>query len=151
MLRFLFSFLSVITLLTAPALGAEKPVVDIPALIRQDKAIAVKSLGKPKSCKMIRYGEKCTFRGEHEIVFINGKADWFTVQSGAKYSPGALESIGFRIEMPDDINDSGMYWHQGMRSADLAATSSDIPVESISVFRKGKDKISYIYVKATTR
>lgn len=116
-------------------------VLDVPSLVGKSKAGASKILGEPISCSSTKYGEKCQFKkAETEIVFINGKADWITIQ-GLDDKPFADETIqllGFKAQKPSFSNSFIKRWEplQGL--------------VSVSLFQ-GSENSDYAYVKAYTQ
>ncbi len=69
-----------IATLTATAVYAE-PIVDVLKIAGKSESEVTSYLGAPKSCGKSKYGNKCQYtKGETEVVFINGKADWITVE-----------------------------------------------------------------------
>lgn len=125
---------------------APKLILDISKIVgkSQDEVKAI--LGEPTSCENVnpsRVGSspKCTYNGDQiEIVFINGKADWITVNGLSKldFSPTALEAFGFSPTSPTFRNDNVIRW------ANLAS------LHEVSLFPGQGRKSDYLYVKAIT-
>ena len=70
-------------------------------------------LGEPTSCEAIKYGRKCFFEvAGTEVVFIDGKADWITVNAMGKtpYSIDALPLLGFEKRNPTFSNENVIRW-----------------------------------------
>lgn len=90
------------------------------AVILDIKQIAGKSLeevseklGKPLSCEKSKYGKNCAFsKAKTEITFINGKADWITVNAveNMPYSKAALPMLGLEESYPDFSNEYTVRW-----------------------------------------
>ena len=98
-------------------------------------------LGQPSSCGSSKYGKKCQYqKGETEIVFINGKADWITVEGidHIPFSKSALRAIGLKEARPSFSNNFMLRWDsiQGLME--------------VSIF-KGASKSDYAYIKVKTK
>ena len=139
-------FTAILLLIVLLALIADnstsaQPIVDIPKIAGADKPEVEKFLGQATSCETIKYGLKCYFTvGETEIVFIDGKADWITINQmqTTPYSPQALTALGLKNQKPTFSSDDVIRWEdiQGIRE--------------ISIFPAGK-KIFYVYIKMKTK
>lgn len=149
--------------LAAPsiAIAADKgPMIDVPAIMGEPRPVVDKAMGKPSKCEATKYGERCTYPGRHQIVFIKGKADWMTLYVDAPLSPGALSTIGFQPEPPDNRLGGDMRWNKGMLSPIRVPDSMKdivrpgetlyVPVHSVSAIQGEGGKVDYIYVKAST-
>lgn len=98
-------------------------------------------LGKPSSCGKSKYGKKCQYqKGETEIVFINGKADWITIEGidQVPFSKSALSAIGLKEARSSFSNNFTLRWNsiQGLME--------------VSIF-KGESTSDYAYIKAKTK
>lgn len=116
-------------------------VIDIPAIAGKNKAEVSSLIGPPLSCSQSKYGEKCSYaKGETEIVFIKGKADWITVEGidDVPFNQAALEKIGFKNSPPSFKNDFSMRW-SGLGG-----------LYEVSLF-KGASNSDYAYIKAFTK
>lgn len=127
-------------ILFSSVVQAEDIIIDIPALVGKSKGEVVKLIGKPTSCVNSKYGEKCQFdKGETEIVFIKGKADWFTVEGldAQPFADTTILQLGFMPQKSSSSNDFTITWEpiQGLIS--------------VSLF-KGSDNSDYAYIKAFT-
>lgn len=128
-----------------------KPPTFIPEIIGKTQKAVMEILGQPDSeCDRTRHGFKCYYKdGGVEIVYINNKADWITVNDpeGIGFYPGALVEIGLNCPVdrkrvrhtPDVIS-----WEKtcpGILSASLFPGASD---------NSANRPISYIYIKVAT-
>ena len=116
-------------------------IVDVPAIVGKSKAEVSTLIGAPSSCSQSKYGEKCQFsKGETEIVFIKGKADWITIEAidNVPFNQAALESIGFKSSPPSFKNNFSMRWSgvDGLYKGSLF---------------KGEKNSDYAYIKAYTK
>jgi len=117
------------------------PIVDINKIAGKTKNKVSKYLGKPTSCKKNKYGKKCNYKkGETEIVFINGKADWITIEGidSIPFSPSALKALGLKTTKPSFKNNFSLKW------------SSINGLREVTIF-KGSSKSDYVYIKVKTK
>jgi len=124
-----------------PGIALAQNVVDILKIAGKSKAEVGSYLGKPTSCGNSKYGEKCTYvKGETEIVFIKGKADWITVEGidHIPFASSALTAIGLKEQRPSFQNDFTLRW-QGIQG-----------LMEVSIF-KGSSSADYAYIKVATR
>ena len=133
--------LSLILLLTLPISAIAKPVIDVTKIAGKSKVQVEKILGTPTKTTKTKYGEKLSYKkGDTEIVFINGLADWITVEdiNDVPFNKKAIISIGLEESHPVKTTDWELQWEnlQGLRS--------------ISLF-KGKNMSDYIYIKVKTK
>lgn len=124
-----------------PALSKIEPLIDIISISGKPKKAINESLGNPTNCDNTKYGEKCSYSdGQTEIVFINGKADWITINNmgDAPYSKAALGYLGLEEKQPDFSNANVMRWSniQGLRE--------------VSIFPSGSS-VFYVYIKTQTK
>lgn len=116
------------------------PIIDVLSISGKTKVELGSILGSPKSCTSIKYGEKCEYsKARTEIVFINNKADWITVNqlNNIPYSADALEFIGIPKSSPSFSNDNVMRWKNINGFLEIA------------IFPSGK-KVNYAYIKVKT-
>ena len=124
----------------AAALSAE-PRVDITKVAGKDKETVDTVLGSPDSSSTSKYGKKYHYeKGDTEIVFINGLADWITIydMDDITFSPKALEELGLSVKSPTFKNDYSMRW------------SGISDLLEVSIF-KGTNKCDYAYIKTKTK
>ena len=117
------------------------PVVDVPKIAGKSKKEISSILGKELSCGKSKYGEKCQYKkGETEIVYINGKADWITIEGidNVPFSQNALSSIGLNKTRPSFQNNFTLRW------------SSIQGLMEVSIF-KGASYSDYAYIKVKTK
>lgn len=128
-----------VTFLSSVAYAA--PVVDVTKIAGKTESNIIAYLGKPISCSSSKYGKKCQYKkGETEIVFINGKADWITIEGidSIPFSKSALTALGLKKTNPSFSNKFTLRWNsiQGMRE--------------VSIF-KGASNSDYAYIKVKTK
>jgi len=103
-------------------------------------------LGKPTTTEKTKYGPKMIYVSlssgmEWEIVYINGKADWFTITPSplrpVPFNAAAITAIGLQQEQPTSSTLQVIRWEniQGLRSV---------------TFYSGGQNVDYCYVKAKT-
>lgn len=122
-------------------LAHAEPIVDVLKIAGKSESEVAKYLGAPSSCDKSKYGNKCQYaQGETEIVFINGKADWITVEGidSIPFSKSALIALGLKEVKPSFSNNFTLRWNsiQGLRE--------------VSLF-KGSSKSDYAYIKTKTK
>jgi len=115
-------------------------LVNIPELVGKTPKQVASILKKPESCSKIKYGERCNYSvAETEIVFINGKADWITVEGmdSITFNQNALNSLGITPDKPTFKNSFSLRW------------TSIKGIREITIFKGTKDS-DYAYIKAFT-
>jgi len=137
MRKLLFVTLAILTTNIAYA----EPVVDVLKIAEKPEAEVANYLGSPSACDNSKYGKKCQYaKGETEIVFINGKADWITIEGidSIPFSKSSLIAIGLKESDPSFSNNFTLRWHaiQGLME--------------VSLF-KGTSKSDYAYIKVNTK
>jgi hypothetical protein len=118
-----------------------EPIVDVLKIAGKSENEVAKHLGAPSSCGKSKHGNKCQYaKGKTEIVFINGKADWITVEGidSITFSKSALAALGLKEANPSFSNNFSLRWDsiQGLME--------------VSLF-KGSSKSDYAYIKAKTK
>ena len=116
-------------------------IVDVTKIAGKSENDVSAYLGQPSSCGNSKYGKKCQYqKGETEVVFIKGKADWITVEGIdlIPFSKSALSAIGLKEARPSFSNDFTLRWDsiQGLME--------------VSIF-KGASKSDYAYIKVKTK
>lgn len=120
---------------------AEELLIDIPSIVGKSESQVSDMIGEPTSCNSIKYGNKCQYKmAETEIVFINGKADWITVEGldDKPFTSATLKHLGLRPVKATFSNAFTLRWEslQGLRS--------------VSLFKAGNNA-DYAYIKAYTK
>ncbi len=120
--------------------NADDVLLDVLKLAGKTKDDVATMIGSPLQCSSIKYGEKCAYEiAETEIVFIDGKADWITIEGidAVPYSSDAIEVFGFKPADPSFENTFTMRWNniEGLLS--------------VSLF-KGAKNSDYAYIKSYT-
>lgn len=152
--------LIVLTALAGHAHADTTISLNVGALAGADKATVTKAIGQPERCEPSKYGDRCTYKGGHQIVFISGAADWFTVYGDAPFSADAVKITGLDpMAPPSTANSNVISWKRGMavvtRPEGAMAQhmrpgeTATMMIEAISVFPSGP-KTYYVYVKAST-
>ncbi|WP_020560490.1 hypothetical protein [Thiofilum flexile] len=118
------------------------PALDIPQIVLSSKADVDRLLGTASHCEKVKYGNKCYYQPmSTEIVFIDGKADWITVNNleSAVYDKSALKLMGLEPMEPDISNESVIAWKnkQGLLE--------------VLLFPASANKVFYAFIKAKTR
>lgn len=116
-------------------------IIDVLAIVGKNKTEVSTLIGAPSSCSQSKHGEKCQFsKGETEIVFIKGKADWITIEAidNVPFGQVALETIGLKSLSPSFKNSFSMRW------SELGG------LYEVSLF-KGEKNSDYAYIKAYTK
>jgi len=134
-----FVLLATLAWLTAPVIANDK-LVDLPTIIGKTQPEAEKIIGDPAGCNQSKYGLQCTYNlAEMEIVYIDGKADWITVEAmdDSQFEPAAMLRLGLDLGEPSFKSDFILRWEP---AGDLL---------SVSLF-KGAQNADYAYVKAVT-
>lgn len=118
-------------LVMASSVQAE-PVVDVTKVAGKGEKDVASYLGNPSSCGNSKCGKKCQYaKGETEIVFIQGKAYWITIEGidNVPFSKAALEALGLDEAHPTFSDNFTLRWEsmQGLMEVSLfkGATSSD--------------------------
>jgi len=131
----------VTALLVYTGLVQAEPIVDITKIAGKGESEVARYLNKPISCSKSKYGKNCQYKkGETEIVFIQGKADWITVEGidNIPFSKAALIALGLKETRPSFSNNYTMRWEsiEGIRE--------------VSLF-KGNSSSDYAYIKVKTK
>lgn len=120
----------------------------LPKIAGQPRDVVDAQLGKPE-CAAIKYGPKCVYGGGAvEVVYINGLADWITINdtTGMRYEPGALQPLGLDCPLSTATwVRSSLRWDstcRGLLMVEIAPGERQ-PDGGLGVF--------FIYVKAHTR
>lgn len=133
-------FIASAFMLVATIVSAEQ-VIDLTQIAGKSESQVSAYLGKPESCSPSKYGKKCLYqKAETEIVFINAKADWITIEGldHVPFNANVLSSLGLKASVPSFSNSSTLRWNsvQGMLE--------------VSVF-KGASLSDYAYIKVQTK
>ncbi len=112
--------------------NADDVLLDVLELAGQSKDDVATMIGTPLQCGSSKYGEKCAYEiAETVIVFIDGKADWITIEGidAAPFSDDTIELLGFESAAPSFENSFTKRWDsiEGFLSVSLfkGATNSD--------------------------
>lgn len=123
------------------------PIVDLPKIAGSSKDEVSEQLGKPTSCGDSKYGEKCTFeKAKVEIVFINGKADWITIEAmdNVALDSSALTALGLKPKEFSFADENVMRW-------DSIPGFIEISIFPVWVNGKRAPGVDYAYIKTSTR
>ncbi len=125
----------------APARTETADVVPVAALAGQDKAKVAAALEKPAKCEKIKYGDKCYYKGGAvEIVFIGGKADWFSVSpKDAPLQAASLAQVG----LPTNVRPA-------FQAKEVLRWKMLSDLLEGSMHQGAPGKVDFIYVKART-
>jgi hypothetical protein len=120
-----------------------------------DKAIKIKNIsGKTKEdvkkylgdslpCEKTKYGPSCKYRnGDIEIVYINKKADWITINAvhNTNYNSEILNTLDLEYAMPVVSNQNVMRWENIQGLLEVSVFPSTL----------GSSKCGYAYIKVKT-
>jgi len=115
-------------------------VVSINTIAGKTQTEVAAVLGQPSTCEPSKFGQRCYYaKGETEVVFIAGKADWITIEALDQYpfSESALAALGLKPTEPTFRSASVLRW-------------TNIPgLREVSLFR-GQTKADYAYIKVKT-
>jgi hypothetical protein len=132
--------LAIVVALSVSNVYAES-IVDITKIAGKSEKSVAAYLGKPISCSTIKYGKKCLYKmRETEVVFIESKADWITVQGLdlIPFSKAALSALGLKEATPSFSNKFTLRWEsiQGLME--------------VAIFN-GTSSSDYAYIKVRTK
>ena len=116
-------------------------LIDVTKIAGKSLGEVNKIIGVATKCIDSKYGKKCTYAlAETEIVYINGKADWITVEGidDIPFDSAAIESIGLPTIKPTFKNSFTI------RYSGIAG------LREVSLF-KGSNNSDYAYIKAFTK
>ncbi|MCG5240066.1 hypothetical protein ACIU1J_01805 [Azospirillum doebereinerae] len=138
----------------APASASEK-VFNLPEIALKQQSDVRKVLGSPSKCEKIKQGEKCYFqKGLVEIVFIEGKADWITVNyDNFPYGPDALPMIGLEKSKPTVSNNFVVSWNGVTHTTeeDASGATKFVTLALIQMNAGAPGRADGVYVKAATK
>lgn len=115
-------------------------LIEITKIAGKSKEQVASILGKAIECSKNKYGKKCSYHmAETEIVYINGKADWITVEGidDIPFDKTALKSLGISVTRPSHKNAYSLRW------------SNISGIKEVSIF-KGEKYSDYAYIKVYT-
>ncbi len=97
----------------ASAPGSTAPILKITDVVGKtaDELRAV--LGPPENCETSLYSSRCTYApGQTEVVFIDGKADWITINALGEtvFDAAALARIGLSETKPTERSETELLW-----------------------------------------
>ncbi len=126
-------------------------IIDIKTIIGKTENEIEKILGKAENsekvspsntpCKENPCEKKFYQKNKFEIVFIDGKSDWITINnvSNFDFNSENITLLGLKSTMPKYENDMSIDWN-------------DIEnINELTFFNNGENKIDYIYIKAFTK
>ena len=104
--------------------GAMAVQIDVTAFAGAPRAKAEEVLGAPQRCEAALASERCRYARGVEVVYIEDKADWITVQlSYGRYAlePSTLASVGLPVAEPSITTQHELIWsgHAGFKSVQL--------------------------------
>jgi hypothetical protein len=126
-------------------------IIDVSSIIGKNKTEIEKILGKPDNVEMIKPSntpcvnvpcEKANYQSDKfEIVFINDKSDWITINKVSEFEINNenIELLGLELKEPS-FNNSG----------NVTKWNNIENIKEISIFDNGSGKIDYIYIKNLT-
>lgn len=129
----------ILTLSSNFALAGE--VLDISKIAGKNEKEVSNYLGNPISCSSSKYGKKCQYKkGETEIIFINKKADWITVEAidNIPFNENAISALGLKTGKPSFSSSNALRWESKQNLLE------------VSIF-KGVSNCDYAYIKVQTK
>ncbi|WP_369764616.1 hypothetical protein [Flavobacterium sp. WC2429] len=126
-------------------------IIKVKTIIGKTEKEIEKILGKPDSSEKVSPSntpckdEPCTKmfyqKNKFEIVYINGKSDWITINNISDFDCNSenIVLLGLPPTIPDFENLNGFRW------------SNIENISEINFSNNGEDKIDYIYIKSTTK
>lgn len=115
-------------------------VINVPKIAGRSMKQVAEQLKATPTCAKNKRGTKCDYNdGSVEIVYIDGKADWITVNSleQVPFTDTAIARLGFGQKAPSFRSPMVMRWN-GLPG-----------VVEVSVF-KGQTGSDYAYIKVKT-
>lgn len=129
----------------------KKNIIDVRTIVGKTEIEIEKILGKTESsekvspsgtpCKNTPCEKKFYQKNKFEIVYIDGKSDWITINDVSTFTFNAENIIllGLSSTTPSSENTNVIKWN-------------DIEnINEVTFFNNGEDKIDYIYIKAVTK
>lgn len=129
----------------------QENIIDIRTIVGKTETEIEKILGKAERsekvspsvtpCKNTPCKKKFYKKNKFEIVYIDGKSDWITINDVSNFTFNAENIIllGLSSTTPSAENSNAIQWN-------------DIEnINEINFFNNGEDKIDYIYIKAVTK
>ena len=131
---------------------ANNKIISIKDIVGKTKEEVANLLGKsekaekvkPSNTPCAKYGcDKIFYQGgKFEVVFINDKADWITINNTSEYSldDNAITLLGLNQSKATFKNVSSVIRWEQIEG-----------INEISFFNNGSNKVDYIYVKGFTK
>ena len=130
---------------------SNKNIIDVKTIIGKTESEIEKILGKSENseqvspsntpCKDIPCEKKFYQKNKFEIVFIDGKSDWITINniSNFDFNSENITLLGLSSTVPSFENTISINWNDIEKINELIFVSN------------GENKIEYIYIKAYTK
>ena len=130
----------------------KKIIIDVSTIIGKNKTDIEKILGKPDNVEMIKpintpcqdtACEQANYQSnKFEIVFINDKADWITINQVSEYeiNDESIELLGLEAALPT-FNSPG----------NVTKWNNIENIKELSIFDDGSGHMGYISIKAITK
>jgi hypothetical protein len=98
--------------------------IDVAGFAGAPRVQAEQVLGAPQHCETAMASERCRYRNGVEVVYIDERADWITVQLGyGRYAlaPQTLAAVGLPVVEPGVVNQHQLVWsgHAGFKTLQL--------------------------------
>lgn len=94
--------------------SAGAPLVDVSALVGRTPAEVETLLGSPSECEQALHSLRCDYaQSPVQIVFIDGRADWFTVrvrESDLPFASQSLARFGLPVSEPAQQTEQESVW-----------------------------------------
>lgn len=120
---------------------ADMQALSVADLAGKSEVECISELGEPDRRECVRQGTKLVWdKYGSEIVFIGGRADWFTIKpQSLQFEPASLAQIGLATNGKPTFRSPHVMTWNGLR--DLL---------SVSIFPDGGGHVAFFYVKAKT-
>lgn len=130
---------------------SNKNIIDVKTIIGKTEKEIEKILGKAENsekvspsntpCKEIPCEKKFYQKDKFEIVFIDGKSDWITINNTSNFDFNSenITLLGLPSTVPNFENTMTINWKNIEN------------INEVTFFSNGDNKIEYIYIKAYTK
>lgn len=145
-----FTLLFIINILSPSKDESIEPIIQYDKIAQKTQTEVENLLGKGVFTENIQdkkancSGSDCPHYkyGNLEITYINGKADWITVNDLSKfdYNENAIELVGIKQKKQPDFSNSTVIRYYNYDE-----------FNELAIFANGNGKVSYIYIKAKTK
>ncbi len=106
--------------------------VNVLALVGKDAQSIERLLGPADQCEQSLHSRRCRYaQSPVEIVFIGGRADWFTIRSRGRdvpFTADGLAHFGLPVSEPDEVTVSESVWRDlaGLKEVRLVGDENGV-------------------------